>query len=436
MRESEGTDDYDDQTYRGSRSTMGLVNFLPKKKRSSTDKCWMVLLFLMWLGMTLIGLASIGKIKIPYIKEGNPSYLLHGVDYEGNICGVSTEVSHLPKQVYPNYYGTNTDSKGETVPKLTAICVSSCPAQNDVVTDPYGNYGSWTITEKTVDFVNTCLYVKENRITTSGTTIISDMLNTYPIIAILGFCLAIICSIGFLFVTRIPMFLRSVVWSCVFIIFLICLGGGYFLINTAKNQNKRAESDALNNTEVELLNALGIALCTMGVLWMCFICFLRKRISLAIQIIRESAAALIHMPLLLFLPIFQTFLFAAFTCLWLYYTIYLISSGNITTHVDSTTGISYKTVSYDVNSQRAILFMLFSWLWTIGFIEAMGQLSSAHCVLKWYFAEVHKDITSCQIFSSICCMMRYHTGTAALGSLLITCIRGVRLVLEYVKYHT
>lgn len=161
---------------------------------------------------------------------------------------------------------------------------------------------------------------------------------------------------------------------------------------------------------------------------------MRKRIALAINLIREAAISLTSMPLLCFLPILQTIVFAGFTALWMYYCFYLVSSGDVTTYTDSLTGLSYKTISYDLYTQRAIIFMLFAWLWSVGFLEAMGQISSAHAVLTWYFAEVRSDITSRQVIGSILTSLRYHTGTAAIGSFLIALLRGARMILGYIQY--
>jgi hypothetical protein len=183
-----------------------------------------------------------------------------------------------------------------------------------------------------------------------------------------------------------------------------------------------------------MLNGFGGTLIGIGVLWICITCFMRERISLAINLIKESASALIQIPLLLFMPFFQVLLFAGFTALWLYYCIYLISSGTVVNHTDSVTGFSYHTISYDKHSQQAIFLMVFIWFWTIGFIEAAGQIGSAHVILKWYFATHRSSITSLQVFASFFVALRYHSGTAALGSFIIAVFKIIRLTLEYCKY--
>jgi hypothetical protein len=104
--------------------------------------------------------------------------------------------------------------------------------------------------------------------------------------------------------------------------------------------------------------------------------------------VKHSASALLAMPMLCIFPLIQTGIFAAFTALWMLYSVYLISSGEgrflasfSTSHIvmlfflreirvawsipqlvatahDTATGSSYKTIVYDKNSQEAILFMV------------------------------------------------------------------------------
>lgn len=168
-------------------------------------------------------------------------------------------------------------------------------------------------------------------------------------------------------------------------------------------------------------------------IWVSVIFFTRDRIALAIGLIRESAEALISMPILCVSPVLQTMLFAGFSCLWMYYCVYLVSSGDINTHVDDTTGLTFKTVDFDKNTQHAIVFMVFGWFWSVGFIEAMGQIITSHSVVSWYFADRRQIIDSNQVLYSTVFCARYHCGTAAMGSLVIAIIRMIRMTLEYIK---
>jgi len=225
---------------------------VPEIHRRCTDVFFLLLIICTWIVMTIIGLASVGLITINTLPKGNPQLLFHGVDYEGNVCGIDSPVANLPYRIFPNFYLTNPSSTGVYVPALFSICVSSCPGTKGIIDDPYDTYGSWTTPYNTNNFVNDCLYMNENQDNTSGTTILSDFVHSAEMIALLGFLVSVVCAFLFLFITRIPLVLRTVVWGCVFLILALFAGGGYFLLTEARDQQA---SDNANQTQtyVEVL---------------------------------------------------------------------------------------------------------------------------------------------------------------------------------------
>ena len=114
------------------------------------------------------------------------------------------------------------------------------------------------------------------------------------------------------------------------------------------------------------MQVVGYILCVLAIIWISFIFFLRESIAMAIGLLREAAAAIIALPTLILLPIFQTLIIAIFTALWLYFCANLISCADITTVYDNVTGGSYKEFNWSTESQRRIIFLLFCWLWTSG----------------------------------------------------------------------
>lgn len=218
-----------------------------------------------------------------------------------------------------------------------------------------------------------------------------------------------------------------------------------------------------------LLKGAGGTFAIGAILWLSVICLMRHRIALAISIVRESAKALTAMPLLCFFPLIYSLLFAGVTALWMVYSIYLASAGNEVTVTDPITSISYVHMEYDDNSRWAMLYLLFCWLWLVGFLEAFGQLTAAHAVLVWYFSKAqnaaetkgevvlfsplpssrtgadddtssragknrNRVASSWQVVRSagVCC--RYHLGTAAMGSFLVALVQTARILLEYIQY--
>ena len=206
--------------------------------RKSTDILFAILLTCCWIAMTLIGLAAlgyrIGGTEVIQIQQGNPDLLIRGVDYEGNICGVSEIVKDNKYAWNPNLSGTNKDSTGVLVPIFFSVCVSSCPLSGDIVKNVYGTYGSWISSSDT--HASSILYYCVSSDSTASQTMDTSLLifrnfvEAATVIGLAGFCLAVIVSLLFLLVIRIPCVLRMTVWLCIYLVLALLIAGGYTLI--------------------------------------------------------------------------------------------------------------------------------------------------------------------------------------------------------------
>ena len=93
-------------------------------KRRCTDFLFLLLLVAALAAMTGVGLAATGVIQSGHIKKGDPRRLINGIDYYGNLCGVTNyeipsgeDTINLPK-AYP-------------MPSGFSVCVESCPLTTD-----------------------------------------------------------------------------------------------------------------------------------------------------------------------------------------------------------------------------------------------------------------------------------------------------------------
>lgn len=108
-------------------------------------------------------------------------------------------------------------------------------------------------------------------------------------------------------------------------------------------------------------------------------------------------------------------------------------AGELETHT-APGGVTYKTIHYDDNARNAIIFMVFMWFWTSTFIQAVGQLTVALSVSRWYFCKTKSStISSHTVVESLGTTVRYHLGTAAFGSFIIAIVSMIRTALLYVK---
>ena len=131
-------------------------------------------------------------------------------------------------------------------------------------------------------------------------------------------------------------------------------------------------------------------------------------------------------------PIFQIFGLCVFLVPWFLYCLYLASSGEIKVRDGGAAG-SYREFVYDDNTYYAGWYMIFIYYWTSEFIVAIGQLIIAMAVSTWYFTRDKSTIGTLTVTSSVRRSFRFHTGTAAFGSLIIAIIKTIRAIVAYIQ---
>jgi len=202
---------------------------------------------------------------------------------------------------------------------------------------------------------------------------------------------------------------------------------------------------------------------------------LRKRISIAIELIEEGSIAVGHIMSTLFFPIVP-FIWQFLIIIWfVVVAVFLASSGESQYRVDLQNGGGTIYQKCDVNGKdfeehdkckpeefvnatstdcpdlrmdTACMFYkygptnetlvmqvynLFGLLWMLFFFSAMGEMILAGAFASWYWTFDKSDTPSLPLLSSIGRVLRYHLGTLAFGSLIIAIIRMIRIMIEYVE---
>nr|XP_002126506.1 choline transporter-like protein 5 [Ciona intestinalis]XP_018668803.1 choline transporter-like protein 5 [Ciona intestinalis] len=195
------------------------------------------------------------------------------------------------------------------------------------------------------------------------------------------------------------------------------------------------------------------------------IIFLRKRIQIAIQIIRQSSKAIGWMISTLFYPLVTFILVLIVISFWAATALFLASSGSPVYQVidsrnltNSTTGQacninewSNSTHQYYLNDAVSCVFVkyggtsifhnnviwlqvvaVFGMLWIVNWVLALGQCTLAGAFASYYWAwKKPQDIPLLPLYSSFGRALRYHTGSLAFGSLIIAIVQIIRILLEY-----
>ncbi|XP_056270280.1 choline transporter-like protein 5-B isoform X2 [Pseudoliparis swirei] len=194
--------------------------------------------------------------------------------------------------------------------------------------------------------------------------------------------------------------------------------------------------------------------------------FLRKRIRIAIALLKEGSRAISYIKSTLFYPIITFFLLAICIAYWAVTAVFLASSGNAVykvTPTDDTCMYANLTCSPKTFNQtnitkvcpgsqcmfafyggesvyhRYILVLhlcnLFVFLWLVNFVIALGQCTLAGAFASYYWAlKKPNDIPAFPLYSSFSQAINYHTGSLAFGSLILSVVQIIRIVLEYLDH--
>ncbi|KAM9784405.1 choline transporter-like protein 2 isoform X1 [Syngnathus typhle] len=211
--------------------------------------------------------------------------------------------------------------------------------------------------------------------------------------------------------------------------------------------------------------AFMIILAIVEVIIILVLIFLRKRLLIAIALIKEASKAIGHVMCSLLYPLFTFLLLAIVIAYWATTAVFLSTSNEPVYKVfnESACEHSRKTcdpANYTTSAMKSQcpdseclfafyggetvyhkyliglqFYNVFLFFWCANFVTALGQMTLAGAFASYYWAFVKPaDIPSFPIFSSLGRSLRYHTGTLAFGSLILSIIQIIRVLLEYLDH--
>ena len=441
----------------------------PCKKRRCTDCLCLLLLGTCWFVMTYIGLACIPGAGIDNAvcdeeTKGNPYRLINGMDYKGQICGINKNVKSKPKLYYlQSGQGVCVKKCPKSTDVESFICTYNAQDDLDAITDDvayvaegYDQVGKDRCSPvyATTDVINYCLStdaidlgaeLAASALVDDGTTnttlgyndspkewyekAYGDLFTAKDYIFGFGIGGAILVGFVYTFFLRIPGVLSLIIWGLLLAIAFFLALGGLLCYNTSK---RWADDEERTKTQADgmLYMAYGLGACCA--LWLALICCIRKRIMLAIGIVKEAARSIAAMPIIVVFPIVQITALVIFVLPWFIYCLYLASAGKMKVRDGGAAG-DYREFVYTDNQYYAGWYMVFIYYWTSEFIVAIGQLVVAMAVSTWYFTRDKSSIGNATVFSSMRRSFRYHAGTAAFGSLIIAIIKTIRAIVAYIQ---
>uniref|UniRef100_A0A8C2F543 Choline transporter-like protein n=1 Tax=Cyprinus carpio TaxID=7962 RepID=A0A8C2F543_CYPCA len=208
-----------------------------------------------------------------------------------------------------------------------------------------------------------------------------------------------------------------------------------------------------------------IILAILEVIIIIILIFLRNRIRIAVELMKEASRAVGYVMSSLFYPIFTFFLLTIVIAYWGITAVFLSTSsepvykvfnetdcphGRQTCEPENFTISAMKTdcprseclfafYGGETPYHKYLIFFqfynVFLFFWCANFVTALGQMTLAGAFASYYWApNKPNDMPSYPLCASLGRSLRYHTGSLAFGSLILAIVQIIRVLLEYIDH--
>ncbi|EDV94450.1 choline transporter-like 2 [Drosophila grimshawi] len=317
-----------------------------------------------------------------------------------------------------------------------------------------------------------------------GEEIVDDLVNSLTVV-IVALCITLIASL--VFITLMRWLAAPIVWFSIIGVLIGLLVGIYYSFKqyTYWNNTPTVPQHDLNlfkQIENLLQNptfwlCLSIALCIFFLTIFLLVIVLRKRIQIAISLIKEGSKAVSTVISTVFFPIFSWVLLIAAIGFAVVVGLYLGSIGSLSFRmvrrldkpfelnnencicqgpaINYTIGnacdpqifhdycrtsnghcvdtsCSFLKLDNPTYIRWAIAYDIFGFFWLSFFITAFSDMVLAATFARWYWTFKKRDVPYFTLSHAFVQTAFYHLGTLAFGSLILAICRMIRLVLEYI----
>ncbi|XP_008587397.1 PREDICTED: choline transporter-like protein 1 [Galeopterus variegatus] len=404
----------------------------PLEDRSCTDIPWLLLFVLFCIGMGFICGFS--------VATGAAARLVSGYDSYGNICGQkNAKLEAIPNSgmdhthrkycerrgselcsysLKPSEYTTSSKSS-VLCPKLPVPASAPIPFFHRCAPVNISCYAKFA--EALITFVsdNSVLH-----------RLISGVMTSKEII--LGLCLlSLVLSMILMVIIR--YISRVLVWILTILVILGSLGKLFFclfyMVSNYFHDRNTVTSTNLKFLFSPLKTVIGAFPSVLSIQVILFLIMLvmRKRVALTIALFHVAGKVFIHLPLLVFQPFWTFFALVLF---WVYWIMTLLFLGTTGSAVQNDQGFVEFKISGPL--QYMWWYHVVGLIWISEFILACQQMTVAGAVVTYYFTRDKRNLPFTPILASVNRLIRYHLGTVAKGSFIITLVKIPRMILMYI----
>jgi hypothetical protein len=444
--------------------------------RGCTNPLWALVFILFW--------GLMGYVAYVAISMGNLNRLIYGVDYLGNICSQTVDPcngvsgctaapgwQNRTNLWYPITFDTNRRTFLITEARQLGICVAECPQKGSLVstygyltntTPPPSTYlslfSSTAMYHRCVpSFLsfecpigpgyNDCRaklnstssqYAQLDAITTAINGAFEDVKERWWVI-LCGVAIAIVICFVWLFIIR--RLVKPVVVLTMILVFLLIGGLGGLLYWRSLYHTDNGDDES---SKYYLYGA--IACWVVDFLYLCVAIFLAKDIMVACDIIEEASKVPFSIPTMMLVPPVLLIFLLPFLFFALFIAANIQTSAQVITQTlpvpqtsyfagNSTDLMQVRTFEIQNWKDYAHVFNVFMFLWTMGFIHAIGFMICAFCAIFWYWSVPGDDKKP---ESGVCgaagLCLKNHLGTLALGSFIIAVIQIIRFIIGLMEF--
>ena len=178
------------------------------------------------------------------------------------------------------------------------------------------------------------------------------------------------------------------------------------------------------NYESQAALALFVVMIILTTILLLITLAMLKRIPIAVEVIKEAGQAVMRMP---FIAAYPLVFFVAIILLVVYFIaimLFMFSPGKTVTiaMIGLTTSDPYV-----INAM--IWYHLIGFIWTFAFFSGVHQITIAGAIGHWYWTRDKSMPITFPVMRSLYRTLRYHLGSVALGSLLLTLVEIIRIIL-------
>ncbi|XP_063909767.1 choline transporter-like 2 isoform X2 [Zophobas morio] len=309
-----------------------------------------------------------------------------------------------------------------------------------------------------------------------GQNVVDDLISSWWQILI-GIGIAVLICIIYIMIMR--WLAAPMVWLSLLGVIALLVAAVYFTAakyielkdqtdsTTTQNDNQNVFESYATKKDTWLV-LLIIASIVLAIVLLILI-FLRKRIILAIALVKEGSKAVSSVTSVLFFPIFPWILQIGVTAFAICVALYLATTGKplyqirgmtddcsttctdykngdlcepdsfrnyncMNDHMNSCQNLTCKFITMENPALYPWLqaFNVVGFLWGTFFSSALGQMILASVFATWYWTWNKSNLPFFAVIEASGQTLRYHIGTLAFGSFIITVCRMIRIALEYV----